>query len=150
MCEHLMWCDVWIWASALQPHTHTLTHNAYHVYLLWWKQRNSRQRFLILILCILSSLFILVTLSSHSLHSLCCVLVSLLFLQCCCDSWELIRYRLWIGIIISCWLVQAERADNAESKQRGRAECREQIMQRASREHTQSKQRWRAESRESR
>ena len=20
---HLMWCDVWVWASALQPHTHT-------------------------------------------------------------------------------------------------------------------------------
>ena len=33
-CEHLMWCDVWVWASALQPHTHTLTHTAYHLYLL--------------------------------------------------------------------------------------------------------------------
>ena len=21
----LMWCDVWVWASALQPHTHTIT-----------------------------------------------------------------------------------------------------------------------------
>ena len=27
MCEHLVWCDVWVWASALQPHTHTLTHS---------------------------------------------------------------------------------------------------------------------------
>ena len=22
-----MWCDVWIWASSLQPHTHTLTYS---------------------------------------------------------------------------------------------------------------------------
>ena len=21
-----MWCDVWVWASALQPHTHNHTH----------------------------------------------------------------------------------------------------------------------------
>ena len=26
MCEHLMWCDVWAWASALQPHTITQSH----------------------------------------------------------------------------------------------------------------------------
>ena len=25
--SHLMWCDVWVWASALQPHTHTITHS---------------------------------------------------------------------------------------------------------------------------
>ena len=24
---HPMWCDVWVWASALQPHTHTITHS---------------------------------------------------------------------------------------------------------------------------
>ena len=24
---HIMWCDVWVWASALQPHTHTFTHS---------------------------------------------------------------------------------------------------------------------------
>ena len=22
-----MWCDVWVWASALEPHTHTITHS---------------------------------------------------------------------------------------------------------------------------
>ena len=22
-----MWCDVWVWASALQPHNHTITHS---------------------------------------------------------------------------------------------------------------------------
>jgi hypothetical protein len=34
-----------------QSHTHTLPHNAYHLYLLlWFNQRNSRQRFLLLIL----------------------------------------------------------------------------------------------------
>ena len=29
-----MWCDVWVWASALQPHTHTLTHSHTHTYSL--------------------------------------------------------------------------------------------------------------------
>ena len=24
---HLMWCDVWVWASTFQPHNHTITHN---------------------------------------------------------------------------------------------------------------------------
>ena len=38
-----------------QSHTHTLPHNAYHWYLLlWFNQRNSRQRFLLLILDSLS------------------------------------------------------------------------------------------------
>ena len=27
---HLMWCDVRVWASALQPHTHTITHSHTH------------------------------------------------------------------------------------------------------------------------
>ena len=34
MCEHLMWCDVWVWASALQPHTHTITHSYTHTHSL--------------------------------------------------------------------------------------------------------------------
>ena len=24
---YIPWCDIWVWASALQPHTHTLTHS---------------------------------------------------------------------------------------------------------------------------
>ena len=31
---HLMWCDVWVWASALQPHTHTITHSHTHTHSL--------------------------------------------------------------------------------------------------------------------
>ena len=27
---HPMWCDVWVWASALQPHTLTLSHTLTH------------------------------------------------------------------------------------------------------------------------
>ena len=26
LVKHLMWCDVWVWASALQPHTITHSH----------------------------------------------------------------------------------------------------------------------------
>ena len=31
---HPMWCDVWVWASALQPHTLTLSHTHTHTHLI--------------------------------------------------------------------------------------------------------------------
>ena len=35
MCESTaMWCDVCVWASALQPHTHTITHSQTHTHSL--------------------------------------------------------------------------------------------------------------------
>ena len=80
---HLMWCDVWVWASALQPHTqNTHTHSLSLVLVVMIKSKELKTKIshthsLILPpVCLLSASCL-----SHHLQ---------LLARCCCRQWRCI------------------------------------------------------------